>query len=65
MQLLQPDATRIKKCFIIQIKPTRTTVRVGFVLVWHSDCRTRKAALDNMPVACRNRRGFSAEKRDQ
>ena len=25
--------------------------------------RTRKPALDNMPVACCNRRGFSAEKR--
>ena len=24
---------------------------------------TRKAALENMPVACFNRRGFSAEKR--
>ena len=25
--------------------------------------RTRKPALDNMPAACCNRRGFSAEKR--
>ena len=27
--------------------------------------RDRKAALDNMPVACCNRRGFSAEKRSR
>ena len=34
-----------------------------FVLVWVFGWWIRKAALSDMPVACRNRRGFSAEKR--
>ena len=34
-----------------------------FLLVWAFGRRIRKAALGDSPVDCRNRRGFSAEKR--
>ena len=34
-----------------------------FLLVWVFGRRIRKAALGDSPVDCRNRRGFSAEKR--
>ena len=35
----------------------------GFFVVWIFGRRIRKAALGDSPVDCRNRRGFSAEKR--
>ena len=47
----------------------RTSVRMSFflALLWRicakEPCWTRKAALGDSPVDCRNRRGFSAEKR--
>ena len=44
-------------------KQSSQTGWLFFVSVWYSRYRTRKAALSDLPVAGRNRRGFSAEKR--